>query len=496
MRRPAPARELTCAPVLGECPGMHDVWPAAGVLLASRYRLVTLLETGGMAQVWRATDELLDRHVAVKLPAGDTRAAHMAWREARLAARLSHPGIAAVHDYREAIRPDGSVVPFVVMELLNGETVAARLCDAGGPMPWGEAVSIAAAVAEALAAAHAAGVVHRDIKPGNVMLCPGGVKLLDFGISAAAGEPDDDETGASFGTPAYAAPERLDGKPAEPATDLYGLGVLLFEMVTGQPPYDVNTWEELAAAQAHGPTPLPESLPARLRELITRCLDDDPHRRPTAAQARRVLTRLVPSAPPRLTIPLPKPPPTGHAKVLPVTATGTTPPVRRITIGVALAATAVAFIAVLNAVGSPDDDAEFTDPPAAVASPATPSGSPSPSPSPGPLDAVEATSPPAPPTSARPEPTATLTVAEALNRVEDTVETGRKAGEIRADVALDFKNLLRLIDADDDPGPGFTEQVDELLRKVRQRADEDGISQNRADLLRQRLTDLRSLATE
>jgi serine/threonine protein kinase len=489
MRRAALIEELTYAAVLGECPGMHDVWPAAGVLLASRYRLVTLLETGGMAQVWRATDELLDRHVAVKLPAGDTRAAHMAWREARLAARLSHPGIAAVHDYREAVRPDGSVVPFVVMELLSGETVAARLCDAGGPMPWGEAVSIGAAVAEALAAAHAAGVVHRDIKPGNVMLCPGGVKLLDFGISAAAGEPDDDETGASFGTPAYAAPERLDGKPAEPATDLYGLGVLLFEMVTGDPPYDVNTWEELAAAQAHGPTPLPETLPARLRELITRCLDDDPHRRPTAAQARRALTRLVPSAPARLTIPLPKPPPTGHAKVLPAPhGEPAPPPVRRVTVGIALAATAVAFIAVINAVGSSDGQAEFADPPAGAASPAAPTPVPSPS-----ADTARSAAPPLPPSSATPAPSATLTVEAAVGRVRDTIEQGEEAGEIRTDVALDFKNLLGLIDTDAGPGSRLTDQVDQLIRKVRQRSEEDGITRSRAALLRERLTTLREL---
>jgi serine/threonine protein kinase len=431
MRPVTEIRELTCRAVLGECPGMHDVWPDADVLLASRYRLITLLETGGMAQVWRATDELLDRPVAVKLPAGDTRAAHLAWREARLAARLSHPGIAAVHDYREAVRPDGSVAPFVVMELLSGETVAARLCDAGGPMPWGEAVSIAAAVAEALAAAHAAGVVHRDIKPGNVMLCPGGVKLLDFGISAAAGEPDDDETGVSFGTPAYAAPERLDGKPAEPATDLYGLGVLLFEMVSGEPPYDVNTWEELAAAQAHGPTPLPATLPAAPR--------------------------------------------TGNAVI------------RRVAVGVALAVTAVAFIAVINAVGDPGSDPEFAQP-ATTTSPTVAAT---------PTEATVTTPPPVPPaptgTTAVPTTAAVLTVEAALTRVQATVEAGEESGEIRPDVALDFKNLLRLIDPDADGA--LNEQVDQLLRKVRQRQNEGGVTDTRATLLRERLNDLRSAAT-
>ncbi|WP_430784253.1 serine/threonine-protein kinase [Actinoplanes sp. G11-F43] len=477
---------------------MHEVWPDTGVLLASRYRLVTLLETGGMAQVWRATDELLDRPVAVKLPAGDTRAAHLAWREARLAARLSHPGIAAVHDYREAVRPDGSVAPFVVMELLSGETVAARLCDLGGAMPWGEAVSIGTAVAEALAAAHAAGVVHRDIKPGNVMLCPGGVKLLDFGISATAGEPDDDETGASFGTPAYAAPERLDGKPAEPATDLYGLGVLLFEMVTGDPPYDVNTWEELAAAQAHGPTPLPETLPARLRELILRCLDEEAHRRPTAAQARRVLSRLIPSAPARLTIPLPGRPPTGHAKVMPPAGgavAGGSPVTRRVAVGAALAVLAIAFVFVINAVGtSAPDDPRFAggpgdslgSAPATEAAPATASAPAS--------IAAPPPSPPPPSPSAAPATTeataAVLSVDAAVSRVRAAVERGERDGEIRADVALDFDNLLRLIDPESDAD--LTEQVDQLRRKVRQRLNEGGLTENQAAILQERLADLKA----
>lgn len=478
---------------------MHEVWPDTDVLLASRYRLVTLLETGGMAQVWRATDELLDRPVAVKLPAGDTRAAHLAWREARLAARLSHPGIAAVHDYREAVRPDGSVAPFVVMELLAGETVAARLCDLGGPMPWGEAVSIGTAVAEALAAAHAAGVVHRDIKPGNVMLCPGGVKLLDFGISAAAGEPDDDETGASFGTPAYAAPERLDGKPAEPATDLYGLGVLLFEMVTGDPPYDVNTWEELAAALVHGPTPMPVTLPNRLRELILRCLDDDPHRRPTAAQARRSLSRLIPSAPTRLTIPLPGRPPTGHAKVLP-TPRPATPVLRMAAAGTALAALAVAFVFVVQAVGTSSREGEFAAGPTGTTGPVIPEATEAVPPVPPRLSPSPSLSPSAAAPTGRPSPAATtasqavtaaLSVDTALRRVQTAVDRGEDQGEIRQDVALDFRNLLRLIDPES--SDDLTDQVDQLRRKVRQRLNEGGLTENQAAILQERIADLRAV---
>jgi serine/threonine protein kinase len=457
---------------------MHDVWPAPGILLASRYRLVTLLETGGMAQVWRTTDELLDRPVAVKLPAGDTRAAHLAWREARLAARLSHPGIAAVHDYREAVRPDGSVAPFVVMELLSGETVAARLVD--GPLPWGEAVSIGAAVAEALAAAHAAGVVHRDIKPGNVMLCPGGVKLLDFGISATAGEPDDDDTGATFGTPAYAAPERLDGKPAEPATDLYGLGVLLFEMVSGEPPYSVDTWEELAAAQVHGPSRLPESIPERLREVIGRCLDEDPYRRPSAAEARRSLARLIPSTASRRTIPLPTAPPTGSARVVPRPAGDPSLNRRRIALGIGLAVVAGSFVVLVNTVNQPEDDpAQFAAPPSAAPAASSP---------------APTTPPPAPPGPAAKSaaPKTTLTVDAAVSRVRAAVEQGEDSGEIRPDVALDFLNLLGQLDGLS--AVKVDDQVDLLSRKVRQRLGEGGMTESQAARIQDRLTDLRGAA--
>ncbi|GAA2883707.1 hypothetical protein GCM10010443_53660 [Actinoplanes cyaneus] len=486
---------------------MHDVWPAPGALLVSRYRLVTLIETGGMAQVWRATDELLDRPVAVKLPAGDIRAAHLAWREARLAARLSHPGIAAVHDYREAVRPDGSVVPFVVMELLAGETVAARLCD--GPMPWPAAAAVGAAVAGALAAAHAAAVVHRDIKPGNVMLCPGGVKLLDFGISAGVGEPDDDDTGATFGTPAYAAPERLDGKPAEPATDLYGLGVLLFEMVDGEPPYSVDTWEELALARQSGPAALPPGLPGALTGLIHRCLDDDPERRPSAAEAWKTLAELAPSEDKKApTVPLPgaRPArqtlgsgtvpegrsagqtpgngtvpgarPAGQARVPDVSLHERPARGRKIAVGAALGATAIAFLALAHAVTRPGDDLAG-QPPAAVP-PASPAVSSAPA-------AAPSSAAPAPKKATTP-PAATLTVEAALGRVQSAVEQGERSGGIREDVAQDFRNILGELATRDDPD--LRREVDLLRKKVRQRLSERALTPAQATILQSRLDDL------
>ena len=237
--------------------------------------------------------------MAIKLPRPQAaEILHQAWIEARTTARLSDPHIAAVHDYGEALRPNGSVAPYVVMELLDGESLAARL--ASGPLAWPQAARIGAEVASGLATAHARRVVHRDIKPGNIMLTPTGTKILDFGISAVTGAPDDDETGATFGTPAYVAPERLNGTPAEPATDVYALGTVLFEMVNGEPPYPVDTWEEFAAARATSPGRLPEGLPVAFRELVDRCLAEDPQLRPEATEVRDRLGALRPSEePPR-----------------------------------------------------------------------------------------------------------------------------------------------------------------------------------------------------
>ncbi|GAB1641260.1 serine/threonine-protein kinase [Krasilnikovia sp. MM14-A1259] len=458
---------------------MSDDWPTAGTLLASRYRLTTRLETGGMAEIWRADDELLGRPVALKLPTNLTASAaellQLAWKEARTAARLSHPHVAAVHDYTEAIRPDGSLAPFVVMELLAGETVAARLADA--PLPWREAAAVGAAVADALAAAHATGVVHRDIKPGNVMLTPTGVKILDFGISAATGDPDDDETGRTFGTPAYVSPERLDGRPAEPATDVYGLGILLYEMVTGDPPYPVDTWEELDAARRYPPAPLPADLPAEFRELVHRCLDEDPAARPTAAQARDRLTALAPPA--RGSRNAGRDPVGYTAGRAPAhTVALTRPrrrrrPVRAAAVGLALAA-GVTFV-VLGVVHRADEPGRAAPPPA-VAAPLSP------------VPSSAAPSATAPRARRSPPTQAPLDVDVALRRVGAAVQDGRAAGDIRPDVATDLANLLRPL-AGASAGD-VADRVADLRRKVRERAAEGGITADRADVLQARLTDL------
>ncbi|WP_433229166.1 serine/threonine-protein kinase [Micromonospora sp. CA-248260] len=275
----------------------------AGRLLARRYRLLDRIGAGGMSVIWRARDEVLDRVVAVKVLApslaADARFRDMVREEARSAAQLVHPHVTAVHDYGEALAPDGEITSFVVMELLTGEELEHRLSE--GPLPWPEAVEVGAQVAEALAAAHRLGIVHRDITPANVMMTRTGAKVLDFGIATQVGTPDDDEDGGTFGTPAYVAPERLDGAPAQPSTDVYSLGVLLYETLTGHPPYPAETWEQLADAIVDETPPSLDGvpgLPPVVVDVCLRCLARDPHDRPTAHQVATALRdQLLPGDP-------------------------------------------------------------------------------------------------------------------------------------------------------------------------------------------------------
>jgi eukaryotic-like serine/threonine-protein kinase len=519
---------------------MSDDWPSTGTLLATRYRLVTLLETGGMAEIWHARDELLGRPVAVKLPTGP----QVAWREARMAAKLSHPNIAAVHDYREAVRADGTVAPFVVMELLAGETVASRL--EREAFDWPEAARVGAAVADALAAAHACGVVHRDIKPGNVMLTPNGTKILDFGISAAAGEPDDDDTGSTFGTPAYVAPERLDGMPAEPATDVYGVGVLLFEMVTGDPPYPVDTWEELAEARRHGPRTLPESLPEPFRAVVERCLADDPNRRPHADQIRFDLTALWlaetggqegehPAAerttehsffpviiPARRNRPTgsrtreefmntavrPRPQAAGapvveaHRAAREEAEPAETPPVtdprpqqRRL----ALALTVLAVVVAAGGayvVSSRARDRTVATPSTPMAEPVRPLYTLEPPPTAASPSAAVALaparpSPPTPATTSKPPPV-TISYDDAYARLRAVVEQGKTSKQLRPDVATDLLNFVTPLQ--NAKAADVDRRIAALRRKINDRAREGALSPARATQLRARVSDLERAA--
>ncbi|MFD6608367.1 serine/threonine-protein kinase [Micromonospora chalcea] len=278
--------------------------------LHDRYVLRERIGLGGMSEVWRADDEVLHRSVAVKALAGqlaaDPQLRAVIQREARAAARLTHPHVTQVYDYGEATLDSGVVVPYLVMELVEGQTLADRL--AGGPLAWPDAVRTAGQVAGALAAAHRIGVVHRDIKPANVMLTETGAKVLDFGIAAPAGpHPVTGHTGVLLmGTPAYFAPERLDPGPANPAGDVYALGVLLYRSLTGRAPLPVRSWDDVLEVRRNRP-PVPpprvSGLPPEIADLVLACLAADPERRPTAARLAERLGAGRPVDPPTAILP-------------------------------------------------------------------------------------------------------------------------------------------------------------------------------------------------
>ncbi|HEX8630126.1 MAG TPA: serine/threonine-protein kinase [Catenuloplanes sp.] len=269
--------------------------------LGGRYQLEQRIGIGGMSEVWRGHDQVLDRPVAVKLMApwlagrtDDDVSYDRVRAEARSAARLSHPNVASVHDFGMSSFVPGQQAPYIVMELVEGQTLAVHL--ASGPLDWRIGVRICAEVSAALAAAHAHRIVHRDVKPANIMLTPAGVKVLDFGIAAAAGQRDPDYDGAVVGTPAYVAPERFDGVPATPASDIYALGVLLYHCLTGRLPWPADTGTQLLYSHRHvEPEPLPalDGVPAEVIELCAQCLGKDPTQRPTSMIAALVLAEAV-----------------------------------------------------------------------------------------------------------------------------------------------------------------------------------------------------------
>ncbi len=255
----------------------------ASVVLAGRYRLEGPVAYGGVGEVWRATDLVLGRPVAVKLLRAEY-AQHpevlARFRaEARHAGSVSHPGIAQVYDYGE----DGAAAsPYLVMELVDGPSLARVL--AAGPLTPAHAMDVLAQAAAGLQAAHAAGLVHRDVKPGNLLVGPSGqVKITDFGIAHAAWSAPITQTGALVGTPAYLAPERVMGGPATPASDLYSLGVVGYQCLTGTVPFKGIPHEVTAAHRHRTLPPLPPAVPAGVAELVLDLTARDPAARPASA---------------------------------------------------------------------------------------------------------------------------------------------------------------------------------------------------------------------
>ena len=269
--------------------------PTEPTLIHGRYLLQERIARGGSADVWRARDEELNRPVAVKLLhphlVPDETARRRLAEEGRLAASLAHPGIVQVY----AVLPDGDA-PALVMELIQGESLDVRLARHGAVAPR-VAASIGADVAEALAEAHRQGIIHRDVKPSNILIDrEGRAHLGDFGIAHSLA-PDIERltmAGTVVGTLAYIAPEQLAGGEVGPRTDLYGLGVVLFEMLTGRPPFEATSQVVLAEAQASGPPEIPGVDPA-LAEITRACLAIAPADRPQDASHVAAILRSIPT---------------------------------------------------------------------------------------------------------------------------------------------------------------------------------------------------------
>ena len=264
-----------------------------GLILDDRYQLAEPIAAGGVGQVWRASDLLLDREVAVKLlrpeyaDHPDTLERFRA--EAKHAGSLTHPCVARVYDYGNA---GPASPPYLVMEYVNGPSLADML--AVDPVHPVLALDVAAQAAAGLDAAHSIGLVHRDVKPGNILIGADGlVKITDFGIAHAAGSAPITGPGLVMGTTQYMAPERIAGGQATPASDLYALGILIYECLTGLPPYDGGTAEVMAGHLYLPMPPLPAGVPPELGELVTRLTAKDPAARLSdAAEVAAIATRL------------------------------------------------------------------------------------------------------------------------------------------------------------------------------------------------------------
>jgi serine/threonine protein kinase len=431
-----------------------------GDLLARRYQLVEQIGAGGMSVIWRGIDQSLQRVVAIKvrdapLSAGRTER-DLIRQEARAAARIEHPDAIEVYDYGEAVTTRGRLAAYVVMQLVDGSPLAARIAE--GPMPWTEAVEIAGRVASVVATAHERGIVHRDVTPDNVLLTTGGVKLLDFGIAARVGEPDT-AGGASFGTPPYVAPERLTDAPVMPATDVYSLGVLLYEMVTGVTPYPETTWEEIAAARRSGPAPTPDGVPERVARLCQQCLATNPAERPSAEFVSDDLHAVLADHRRRGR---------RHRRLALVTAVVA---IAGVTGYVGLGAgfwagtnRGAGIVATSSGVGP-------SSPSSPGSGPSSPPGS-----SPAVRSPGVATSPPVSKTRVPNTPTlrpAEPDVAEVRATIDDVINRGEADGSIRSDVAVDLRQQVNnLVTSDDD----HWELVAGLRRKVQDRLRERSIT--------------------
>ncbi len=483
----------------------------AGRVLGGRYRLVRELARGGMAQVWEAQDALLDRRVAVKLLheqfADDAEFLERFRREARAAARLNHPNIVSIYDVGEDAEAH---TPFIVMELVDGENLKDRIRGAA-PLADEEIRSIGAAVASTLEYAHQRGLIHRDVKPQNVLLGEDGrPRLTDFGIAQAVSSKGLTRTGAVMGSVQYLAPELVRGRPATAQSDVYALGVVLYEMATGRVPFEGET--DLATALAHveqSPAPpraLNASLAPDLERTILRALAKSPEERfhsaaELAAELRNVRPRVTVAAPtrqhldaPTQRMPIvpeaPRPAPSGPTVIAATPAVGaprrTARPQQGRGAGAGVLALLLALAAVLVAIGAgffglatlnrepsptpvptaapatavPKLAAVATNTPSPAPSPTStpqPSPTPEPSPSPSPVPPTPSPVPPSPTPLPQPTPTPrAIAIPQLRGKTLDDARAAVQAAGLTATVRGVNANVDKNVVTDQTPDVNTT----------------------------------------
>jgi serine/threonine-protein kinase len=464
--------------------------PTQGDVVGGRYRLLDLVAVGGMGEVWRAQDDVLARTVAVKLLkrefSGDGDFLTRFRAEARHAAGLTHPHIAGVFDYGES---DGAA--YLVMELVPGEPFSAELARDGRISPE-RVLSVVEQAAGGLGAAHAAGLVHRDVKPGNLLITPDGqVKITDFGIARAGDQVPLTATGQVMGTAQYLAPEQATGRGATPASDVYALGVVAYEALAGRRPFVADSPIALALAHVNDvPPPLPDDVPPAVRDLVVAAMSKNPAERPAdgaalaaaAAAAAQGISLAPPAAAPTVAYAAPT---SSLAAVAPPqsTVTRTTVPAaagpRRRTFTAPLVAllallALIAFGALLatGVLGGDDPDPEGSTTP--VSTPVTPDTTPATPPStasatsappttpppstestttPPPQTSTTSTTTPPPTTSPAEPPPATQEPPASFELSEDDY-VGRPRAEVQAD--LEIMGLQVQME----PDPGSDEPAD------------------------------------
>jgi hypothetical protein len=497
--------------------------------VGGRFRLIEPVGAGGPGGVWRAADEVARHEVAVKALAaylaGDTVAQARFRLVARTVLQLSDPGVAQVREFGEAELPGGQMVPYLIRDLIPGPTLGERL--RAGPLPAGEALRVVAATADALAAAHRAGLAHGHLVPANIILAPGGLRVTDFGLWALRPRPDEDRAPGAL---SYAAPELAEGGPATPAADMYALGVLFLACLAGIGPGGLTPGQVDSPAHLAGPAggataaadhaPIDDQaldmVPASLAALWAACLGPNPADRPSAAHAavmsRQALTggraapswsvaRDQPADTPSPTVPLagaaavagpPTPPPGDRAAARWARARRR----RLVTVsGVATVATAAAaVVAVLLATSSGPRPASPASSTAAAATSqpavagARPAGSGLPTP--------ESTSP----VLATSTPTAKripLSPLAAISQLSRTIAADVASGQVRQDVGVDFGNLIQPVRTELAAGQSapVVQLATTLREKLWTRVSEGAVTVSAATVLNDEITALAQSAT-